>query len=125
MAGTSPTQRTLKYLRDRGYVVAVTERWNAFAKIRQDLFGCLDLVALDLAMKRIIGIQTTSTPHIKDRIDKIKKLPEAKAWVECGGALLVIGWAKRGARGEKKTWTPKVVRLALVKGDWWGFDEPQ
>jgi hypothetical protein len=34
----SPTQRTLKKLRDSGDypLVAIVERWNAFAKIRQE-----------------------------------------------------------------------------------------
>lgn len=123
MSTTSPTQRTLKYLRDKGYIVAITERWNAFAKIRQDLFGCLDLVALDTANQKIIGVQTTSTPNMAARIEKIKALSEAKAWSACGGKLLVIGWAKRGARGERKVWTPKVVRLVFSLS-WYEFDEP-
>ena len=45
----SPTQRTLKRLRDSGDypLVTIVERWNAFAKIRQDLFGIIDLLAID------------------------------------------------------------------------------
>lgn len=124
MAGTSPTQRTLAYLKGKGMTCAVTERWNAFAKIRQDLFGFIDLVALDLKDGRIIGVQTTSTAHMAERIDKIIRLPEARVWSDyCGGAIWVIGWAKRGAHGERKTWTPKVVTLGCLKGVWWKFDE--
>jgi len=37
----SPTQRTLKKLRDEVYLAQVVEKWNAFAKIRQDLFGII------------------------------------------------------------------------------------
>ena len=32
----TPTQRSLKYLREQGYTVAITERWNPFARIRQE-----------------------------------------------------------------------------------------
>ena len=43
---TSPTQLSLKKLREEGYTVAVVEHWNSFARIRQDLFGFIDLLAL-------------------------------------------------------------------------------
>jgi hypothetical protein len=39
---TSPTQLSLKKLREEGYTVAVVEHWNSFARIRQDLFGFID-----------------------------------------------------------------------------------
>ena len=37
----SPTQRTLKRMRESGdyALVKVVERWNAFARIRQDLWN--------------------------------------------------------------------------------------
>ena len=45
----SPTQRTLKRLREKEEypLVTIVERWNAFAKIRQDLFGIIDILAID------------------------------------------------------------------------------
>lgn len=120
----SPTSRTLAWLRDRGWIAAITEHWNPHARVRQDLFGFLDLVALDPEQRRICGVQTTSTPNLSARISKIKALPAAQTWSECGALILVIGWAKRGPRGERKVWTPKVVSLKCLKGAWWEFDEP-
>jgi hypothetical protein len=35
----TPTQRSLAYLRAEGWQVAIVERWNPHARIRQDLFG--------------------------------------------------------------------------------------
>jgi hypothetical protein len=35
----SPTQRSLAHLRRLGYQARVVERWNPFARVRQDLFG--------------------------------------------------------------------------------------
>lgn len=41
----SPTARSLAHLRELGCRVKVVEKWNPFAKVRQDLFGG-DLLAL-------------------------------------------------------------------------------
>jgi hypothetical protein len=43
---SSPTQRSLRHMRDLGYLVAVVEHWNPHARIRQDLFGWIDLLAI-------------------------------------------------------------------------------
>lgn len=43
---TSPTQRSLRYLREQGYLPAVVEKWNPHAHVRQDLFGFVDIVAV-------------------------------------------------------------------------------
>ena len=68
----SPTQRTLKRLRDsEDYpLVSIVERWNAFAKIRQDLFGIIDLLAID-SKGNTVGIQVTSYSNISARVKKI------------------------------------------------------
>ena len=55
----TPTQRSLKYLREQGYTVAIVERWNAFAKIRQDLFGFIDLLAIKPG--ETLAVQTTAS----------------------------------------------------------------
>ena len=36
MAKLSPTQRSLEYLREQGYHVEIVEKWNHWARIRQD-----------------------------------------------------------------------------------------
>ena len=41
----SPTQRSLAHLKALGYQARVVEKWNPFAKVRQDLFGG-DVLAL-------------------------------------------------------------------------------
>ena len=69
----SPTQRTLKKLRDSGDypLVSIVERWNAFAKIRQDLFGIIDLLAID-SKGNTVGIQVTSYSNISARVKKME-----------------------------------------------------
>jgi hypothetical protein len=100
MAKTSPTQRTLALCKKHGWTCQVVERWNSFARIRQDLFGFIDLVAMD--GKTIIGIQATSGANVAARLTKIKENPKSLEWLESGGRLFVHGWSlkKRTRRWE-------------------------
>src|SRR5512145_3126336 len=43
---TRPTKRSLEYLRGQGHLVAVVEKWNPHARVRQDLFGFIDVLAI-------------------------------------------------------------------------------
>jgi len=59
------TQRTLKALRNDGWLVVVAERWNPYARKRQDLFGRIDLVAIKPGVG-IMGVQVCThftVPH--------------------------------------------------------------
>lgn len=109
----SPTSRSLKELRKRGYHAQVTEHWNSFAKIRQDLFGGIDIVAIKGNENGVWGIQATSTPNIASRIAKLSQIQAIRAWVCAGNRLSVWGWAKRGLRGQMKHWELKEVSLGL------------
>lgn len=110
---TSPTKRSLDLVRGRGMVAQIVEHWNAFARVRQDLFGVIDVVVLDVANGRTIGVQTTSGPNVASRIQKIYDTPTARAWVQAGNRLVVHGWAQRGARGKRKLWTCREVEIVL------------
>lgn len=95
MAGkVSPTQLTLKYLRSNGYTATVTERWNSFAKIRQDLFGFIDVLAIK--RNQILAVQCTSEHNILARIQKVIAMKEAAEWIAAGGSLHFMGWYKSG-----------------------------
>jgi len=98
---SSPTQRTLKWLRDAGYTCAITEHWNSFTRQRKDLFGFVDV----LAVKRgeTIGVQTTSASNVSARVKKIAEHENTPRLREAGWRILVVGWVK-GKRGE-----PRVV----------------
>lgn len=110
---TSPTQRSLKHLRDQGYTCAITEHWNSFIKRRQDLFGFIDLVAIHKDHPGVMAIQTTSGSNVAARIEKILGVEESRTWLEAGNRLVVHGWAKRGARGKRKLWTVREVEIKL------------
>lgn len=110
---TSPTQRSLKHLRDAGTIAQVVEHWQAFSRRRIDLFAVIDIVALDVANGRTVGVQTTSGSCVSARVKKIFEEPRAKAWLLCGNRLLIHGWSKRGARGKVKRWTCREVEFVL------------
>ena len=106
----SPTQLTLRKLRADGCMAAVVEKWNPHAKIRQDLFGFLDIVAIVPGGSGVLGIQACTTGKMIKRIGKCDAKPLADnvgRWLASGNAASVWGWAKRGPRGKRKTWTLK------------------
>lgn len=90
MAKTSPTQRTLAEMRKRGYICEVVERWNQFAKIRQDLFGFIDVLCL--GDNEVIGVQATSAGNVAARVRKIADHDNVGAVRKAGVRILVHGW---------------------------------
>ena len=92
----SPTQRTLNRLRDSGDypLVSIVERWNAFAKIRQDLFGIIDLLAVD-SKGNTVGIQVTSYSNISARVKKMEDSDAIPHLRNANWVLLVQGWHKK------------------------------
>lgn len=102
---SSPTQRTLKHLRDAGYpLVQVVERWNPHARIRQDLFGIIDVVAVGAD---IVGVQATSASNVSKRITKITESPALPILRKAGIRVLVHGWRKVKGR-----WTLREVDVS-------------
>jgi hypothetical protein len=89
----SPTQQALKHYRALGYTLAITERWNPFAKVRQDLFGFIDLVAMK-AGEPIIAIQATSSSNVSARLKKIRGLPTHLIWLKTGARIVVFGCSR-------------------------------
>ena len=106
---TSTVQRSLKLLREAGWTCQIVERWNAFAKVRQDLYGFGDIIAC--GPSGIMLVQTTSGAHVAERLAKVKAEPRAKAWYDAGGMIVVHGWAKRGPRGKAKKWEVRIEEV--------------
>jgi len=119
------TQMTLRHLRSEGKLVAVVEKYvqipGAKFGFRKDLFGIIDIIALD-PTHGIVGIQSTSgkqyPKHYKEMTDSdevykdtgLSKPEACLAWIQAGGRLELHGWrkllVKRG--GKAKRWVPKV-----------------
>lgn len=90
----SPTARTLKYLKDKGLPCQVVEHFNHWAKVRNDLFGFIDILALDLENKQCVGIQVTTASNKSNRIKKILASPLLHAVKGCGIKVEVHAWKK-------------------------------
>lgn len=99
---SSPTQRALAHARKFGFIAQVVERWNSYAKVRVDLFGVIDVVAI--AGDHILGIQATSGANHAARRTKALQEKRLRGWLAAGGRFEIWSYAKRGARGKRKVW---------------------
>ena len=107
------TKRSADYLKAQGWRVAIVERWNSFAHIRQDLFGFGDIIARK--PDGILLVQTTSDSNFSARRHKMlgECREEVQGWLEAKGMVALHGWAKKGPRGKRKTWTVREEFLTL------------
>lgn len=88
----TPTQRSLKALTDAGYLPVVVERWNSFAKIRQDLWGWCDILAI--RKDEVLAVQVTSTNNVSARIKKIQESDTVAKVRDAGIRIEVHGHGK-------------------------------
>ncbi len=121
---TSPTARTLDYLRKQDITADVSERWISFGPpsakpvkgkpsgVRKDLFGFIDVVYLDETAGQIVGVQCCAGSGHAARRTKIMEECQEKAelWVRCGGRIEVWSWRKLKVKrgGKAVRWTPRV-----------------
>ena len=110
MAG-SPTTRTLALVRKQGFMAEVVEKWNAHIKIRQDLFGFADVIAVDPNLGQSLLFQTTSYSGFSARRKKILESDKAKTWLDAGGRIFVHGWQQKGGKGTR--WSVREEEVTL------------
>lgn len=88
----TPTQRTLKHLRDAGYRAEVVEKRLPKCFITKDLFGFIDVLAIGNG--ETVAVQTTSDSHVANRIAKIADCEAVGDVRKAGWRILVHGWRK-------------------------------
>lgn len=129
--GMTPTQRTIKALRAKGMKCGIVEKWNRFVPranggmgVRQDLFGIIDIIALD-PERGVVGVQSTG----QDFAGHHKKLTGERAsecimWLSTPGTCLELwGWRKLKPRGSSRPkWEPRVKEYTL--NDFNGSNDP-
>lgn len=99
----TPTQRSLAMLRRAGFLAVIVEKWNHVCKIRQDLFGFADILAVK--GDEVLLVQTTTGAHVAERIAKIAVNPISAVWLASPHRKIVVhGWRKVGDRGKRKLW---------------------
>lgn len=101
---STPTQRSLKYMRDQGYFAEVVEKYNSFTKRRNDFAGFLDILCLGEG--EVVGVQTTSYSNMSSRKTKILEHENFELVKRAGIRILVHGWVKKNNR-----WQVKEVEL--------------
>jgi len=110
MAGLSPTQRTLKYLKDRNYIAGIVERFvsipGTFGK-RIDLFNFIDIIAIKET--ETWGIQSCGQAFA-EHDKKILENTTAPLWLKAGNKIKLIGWRKikKKRGGKAMIWEPRI-----------------
>ncbi len=110
-------QRTMRELRGQGIICEVVQHWNPHGGNRHDLYGILDVQALD-KKRGVIGIQCC----LSDYMEHYRKFTEGDLvqncidWLETPGTVLEIwSWRrlkiKRG--GKAVRWTPRIVEITM------------
>ena len=102
---TSPTQRSLKHLRDNGWHAEVVEYWHSFTKRRRDLLGFADILAMKEGETPLL-LQTTTDTHLSERRTKIHESQRASLALKSGFRIIIHGWKKRPVKrgGKAMTW---------------------
>ena len=91
MAKPSPTALSIdKLWADGCQLVQKVEVWNAFARRRNDLFECWDILAVRDG--ETIAVQTTSRTNVSSRMKKIAETGSTPHLRKAGWRLLVHGW---------------------------------
>jgi hypothetical protein len=106
LAKISPTQLSLKKLREEGYLVDVVEKFIPGANIRKDLYGFGDLLCLK--GKETLVVQTTTASNMSARIKKIADHENVGAVREAGWTIHVHGWHQ----DDKKKWHCKIKDIS-------------
>ena len=96
----SPTELSLRHLRNEGWLVDVCERWvpnpsHPGGGQRRDLFGLVDLVAI--RGTQTMGVQTTTHVNVSAHLLKMTDDEHRPRLVElfvAGWVVVVHGWRK-------------------------------
>jgi hypothetical protein len=103
MAAT-PTQLSLKYMRENGFYAEVVERYNSFTKRKNDFAGFIDILCL--GQGAVIGVQTTSWTNTSARVKKILEHENLAIVRDSGIKIEVHGWHKKENR-----WQIKIIPI--------------
>lgn len=118
---SSPTEKTLAALKAKGCMCGMVERWIPRARIRKDLFGIIDIIALEPG-RGIVGVQSTGTDFSSHNTKlAVENVAASIAWLEAGGHLELWAWrkvkVKRGGRAMVYEPRIKVYQLADFSDD--------
>lgn len=105
---SSPFVKAKAKLEALGYTVGKTEHWNHFAKIRQDLFGSIDAIAMR-SFTPLLALQVTDITSVSKRMAKAREM--AWLWVLTGNRFQVWGYTPKSKK------PPRIVSMQ-DNGEW-------
>lgn len=116
----TPTQRTIRELKNQGRVCAIVEKWNPYVGphgIRQDLFGIIDVLALD-PVRGVVGVQACAGSGFSAHYRKITidRAQETTDWLSTPGTALELwGWRKTKKKrgGKAMVWRPRIQEITI------------
>lgn len=134
---SSHTQRTLRWCEKKLWLAGVVEKWlpnrqeacpicqatTGKGGVRKDLFGFIDLVAIDGA-QGVVAIQVCATSSMASRLNKIRTVcsKEATTWLAFGNRIQIHGWSKKhykltdGSKSKVERWSLRRVKVFLLEG---------
>lgn len=84
--------------------------------VRKDLWGCIDILALD-GKPGCLGIQASVGGSVPARVKKALTEPLLRSWLAAGNRFQVWGWrevwTETGAKTKAIRWKARVVELHL------------
>lgn len=86
----SPTENSLRHMREQGYYCEIVETWNPFARKRKDLLGIFDILCLKDG--ETVGVQTTTVSNVAARVKKINASATIAHARKAGWRCVVHGW---------------------------------
>jgi hypothetical protein len=94
----SPTQLSLRTMRELGYVAEVVERWVSQPPPghRKDLFGIVDVLAVGAG--ETVAIQCTTDSNVASHCRKLADADALPALRKAGWTIVIHGWKKQGGR---------------------------
>ena len=106
-------QRSLKLIKDYGWLYEITEHWNQYTRRRHDLWGFCDILCLD--GKRTVAIQACGSDY-QEHVLKMKNNELVIPWLIAGNELQIWSWRKlKKVRGKKSTyWACRKADILLV-----------
>jgi hypothetical protein len=112
-----PTARTLERCRKLGILCGVVERRvgpPGAVGVTKDLFGCIDLIAVEQHELGVLGIQATSGSNMSSRLTKATTecAPALRRWLDAMNRFEIWGWRKNS----KNRWTLRRIRVTILEG---------
>ena len=92
--GPSPTQRSLKKLRELGYEPWVVEQTIPHTFIKRDMFNFVDILAIRPGEMLAVQATSNSGGNVSARIAKIRESPHLATLLSTGCKVEVHGWGK-------------------------------